>query len=75
MKDFCYTVPAQRLRDELLTKIHGSGAFRRFKATIYRRGLEEDWFAFKRTALVSMAIDWLEENGLEYIRDEGQVQE
>lgn len=66
MKEFCYSIPDERLCEELLDKIRGSGAFRRFKDTIYRRGIEEQWFAFHRKALEEIAVEWLKENGLEY---------
>jgi len=52
-----------------LEKIHGSGAFRRFKDTIYRYKIEEDWFKFKDEAYKEIAIAWLESHGFAYADD------
>lgn len=65
IEDFCRTRTG-RLRDELLSAIHGRGAFRRFKEAISRHGVEGQWHAFKEEALKEMAREWCEENGVEY---------
>jgi hypothetical protein len=57
------SVPAQR--KQVLEAIHGSGAFRQFKSTIRRLGLEEAWFSFQRSAFDDMARSWLNEHGLD----------
>jgi hypothetical protein len=44
--------------------IHGNGAFRNFKATVRRLGIEATWFAYKTRALETIARDWLAQNGL-----------
>ncbi len=67
MQDFCYSVDDERLRSELLDAIHGSGAFRHFKSTVYYRGIEQDWYRFRQTALEQIARDWLEENEISYV--------
>lgn len=46
--------------------IHGAGAFRIFKGTIRRLGIEEAWYQFRATALEEIARDWLEEHKLPY---------
>jgi hypothetical protein len=61
-------VGSNAISTELLGKIHGSGDFRRFKDTIYRRGIEDQWFPFRQKAFEEIAIDWLEENGIAYSR-------
>ena len=50
--------------------IKGSGAFRRFKNAIRELGVENAWFEFRGAALEMMAIEWLEENGIAYRRDD-----
>jgi hypothetical protein len=51
MEKFCLEFPEERIGDELLDKIRGgSGAFHRFKDTIYRYGIEKDWFKFQNEA-------------------------
>jgi hypothetical protein len=56
----------------LLRLIKGSGAFRRFKNAIHSMGVEKDWYQFRRTELEKLAIEWLEQEGLAYTREEGQ---
>lgn len=55
-----------RLREELLDAIHGAGAFRMFKRTIRRLGIEKAWFQFRDQAIKEIAREWLEEHNLPY---------
>jgi len=50
---------------EIAGAIRGHGAFRLFKATIYRLGIEKAWFASKTNALEDLARDWLDTHGLQ----------
>lgn len=69
MERFCLAFPDDTLSDVLLEKIRGSGAFRRFKDTIYQYGIENDWFQFRDEACREIAIAWLESNGIAYSDD------
>lgn len=62
MQDFASPVESDDIRDELLRAIHGADAFRNFKDTIRRLGIESAWFAFRTDALRQIALDWCEEN-------------
>jgi hypothetical protein len=64
MERFCLSVPDGKMSDVLLGKIRGSGAFRRFKDTIYQYGIEDDWFKYRDEAYKEIAIAWLESNGI-----------
>ena len=66
MQDFCYSVDDERLRNELLDAVHGSGAFRHFKNTVHYRGIEQDWYRFRQNALEQIAREWLEEYEIPY---------
>jgi hypothetical protein len=66
MEDFALPVENDSLRDELLSAIHGRGAFRYFKDVMHRRGSKEDWFEFRNKALRQIALDWLEKRGVAY---------
>ncbi|MGA2431716.1 MAG: UPF0158 family protein [Candidatus Acidiferrum sp.] len=66
MREFAESVEPQRLSDELPNAIHGAGAFRYFKDTLRRYRREKEWYAFRDDALGQIAIDWCEENGIEY---------
>ncbi len=62
MEEFSNSVESEGTRNDLLNAIHGAGAFRHFKATVRRLGIESAWFAFRADALRQIAIDWCEEN-------------
>ena len=66
---FCLSVPDGKVSDVLLRKIRGSGAFRRFKDTIYQYGIEDDWFQYRDEAYKEIAIAWLESKGIAYADD------
>lgn len=69
MERYCLSFPDEKLSDLLLGKIRGSGAFRRFKNTIYEYGIEEDWFKYRDDAYKEIAIAWLESHGIAYSDD------
>lgn len=66
MKEFSESRRSERTRQELLAAIHGSGAFRHFKNTVRRHGIEQDWFAFRAEALAEIAREWCKENNVEW---------
>lgn len=68
MEEFCYSLENPRLRDEMSSRIRGSGAFRRFKDGIHYHGIQEDWYRFRQQALEEIAIEWLEEHGIAFAR-------
>lgn len=70
MEEFCLSLDNRDVGSELHRLIKGSGAFRRFKNAIHEMGVEKLWYEFKANALEEIAIDWLEENGLAYTRDD-----
>ena len=71
MRRFATSVEDLDESEELLGAIHGTGAFRMFKTTIARLGLRESWFKYRDEALREIALEWLEENGIEYAEEKG----
>jgi hypothetical protein len=69
MERFCLSLSNSKVSDVLLRKIRGSGAFRRFKDTIYQYGVEDDWFKYRDEAYKEIAIAWLESKGITYSDD------
>lgn len=69
MERFCRSFPDDKVSDILLREIRGSGAFRRFKDTIYQYGIENDWFKYRDEAYKEIAIAWLESNGIAHADD------
>ena len=66
MEEFCRSLNDSTIRDTLLTKIKGSGAFRRFKDAICRYDIETEWLEYREKELKNIAIDWLKENNIAY---------
>lgn len=66
MVRFCLNIDDEELRDEMYSSIKGSGAFQRFKNNIHNHGIANDWYKYKDEALKEIAIEWCEENNIEY---------
>lgn len=69
--EFARSVDDPDLRDELLNAIRRPGALRNFKDAMHRRGIRESWYSYRTAALTQIAVDWLDEHGIPYTRDEG----
>src|SRR5271169_472255 len=66
MQDFAEVQEECRCLPELLSAIHGAGAFRHFKNAIQRLGLEDSWYRYREAAFERVAKEWLEENKIPY---------
>jgi len=55
-----------RVQDGLLRALRGSGAFRRFKDALDLLEVRDEWFRYRRQALVEIAREWLEANDLPF---------
>ena len=66
MANFAETVANPHKNELLSVALEGKGAFRRFKDTLHRVGLTEEWYSFKRLAYMELAKEWCEENGLDF---------
>ena len=66
MADFANTVTDPHKNELLSVALEGRGAFRRFKDTLHRVSLTEEWYTFKHNAYIEIAREWCEENGIEY---------
>ena len=53
--------------DALLDALNGRGAFRRFKDTVHRLGIDTDWYEYRDGALEDIARFWCKENEVELI--------
>lgn len=69
MEKFCLSITDDQIRDILYYSIKGSGAFQRFKNNIYKYNLEEEWYKFRDEAIKRIAIEWCEDNGINYIEE------
>jgi hypothetical protein len=59
------------LGETLQDAIRGRGAFRFFRDTIRREGIEGEWRRFFAAALEEIALGWLEEHGVPYVEPPG----
>ena len=66
MKAFGEALADERQGQDLLQRIHGSGAFRRFKEGLYHHKLQEEWFRFQKQELARIAAEFLETEGIPY---------
>jgi hypothetical protein len=69
MERFSLSYPDEKVSDILIGRIRGSGAFHRFKDTIYQYGIENDWFQYRDQAYKEIIIAWLENRDIAYIDD------
>ena len=69
MENFIYTVSDPRKNELLCVAIEGKGAFRRFKDTVYREDLSDEWYSFRHNAFVEIARAWCESYNLDYFEN------
>ena len=65
MDDFIQTLSGTAY-SKLDHAIRGRGAFRRFKGGIRELGLEQNWYAYLAEAYRRIAIEWCEDNDIEF---------
>ena len=75
MVDFTDNVTDPHNREMLYVALEGRGAFRRFKDTLHRTGLINQWYDFKFMAFIDIAREWCEENELAYNEIKTEPQE
>ena len=66
LTDFIETLP-EDAQDKLRPQVQGRGAFSRFKNAIIQLEIDQDWYAFKEEMYRKKAIEWCEENEIEYV--------
>ena len=73
MQDFIEDKVTGDAQGWLANAIRGKGAFHRFKVTCDRFGLLRDWYEYEDSRYEDMAVNWCEENGLEYYFERKQI--
>lgn len=69
MEEFIEDLGDRKIQAELSRAIQGRGAFRRFKAKLLEKGIEQNWYTFRDTSYRQFALRWCEENGIRCERD------
>ena len=72
MEDFIYGLPDE-YQNKLRRLIRGRGAFRRFKDAAIELGIEQKWYDYKASAYRRKAIEWCEENEIEYFETDATI--
>lgn len=70
MRNFIEEKTDGEAREWLEESIKGAGAFRRFRMTLDRFGLTEQWYDYLEDVHENIAIDWCDYYGIEYLEDE-----
>ena len=66
MERFCSTIENRTIANDLFRSIAGKGAFRKFKDTLHRHGIEKIWYAYKDGGYKEIAREWCEEHGISW---------
>lgn len=64
MDEFAYQYPDARISNRLREDLYGRGAFRRFKDSVFRFGIREEWFKYRDEKYRELAEEWCLRNGL-----------
>lgn len=66
LNDFILTIKDTKISDELLSKIKGKGVFRRFKDTLIKFNIIQDWYDFRQEQYKIIAVNWCNKNNIEF---------
>lgn len=69
MQRFIESITNPTIANQLWEAIKGRSAFRAFKDTLHRLGLENRWFRYRDQAIKQFVIEWAEENHVAYKDD------
>lgn len=69
MERFIWSLPEGKVQDALEKAIRGKGAFRRFRDSIMRYGIENKWYEYEENAYRKLAVEWCEAKGFAYTDD------
>ena len=67
MEKFCLSVEDREMSETLYSSIKGKGAFRRFKDTVHRLDLADEWYKYRDQAIRQIAIDWCDFHKIKFI--------
>ena len=69
MERFIRSLPDETEAEQLWRAIKGKGAFRYFKDTLHRLGLQGKWSRYREEAIKEFVIDWAKRNQVPYEDD------
>ncbi len=66
IEEYIDEIKNKNIQEELDDAFYGKGKYRRFKETLRKFKIENDYYNFREKYLKNMAIEWCEENRIEY---------
>ena len=66
MENFSLSLTNKNIRELVYSSLKGKGAFRKFKDTVNKYGIMDEWYKFRDESIRELAIEWCEENNLQY---------
>ena len=66
MERFTLSLKDTKMRDVIYHAMKGSGAFSRFRDSLDRFGITDEWYKYKDQALRELAVVWCRGNDIEY---------
>ena len=69
MEEFIRSMDDDEAADQLWQAIKGRGAFRYFKDTLHRLGIQQSWYDYLEEAQRAFVIEWAEENNVAFEDD------
>lgn len=69
MQRFIGSLDDAEAAEQLSRAIQGRGAFRYFKDTLYRLGIQDQWYRYRDEAIKRFVVRWAESNDVPYEDD------
>ncbi len=69
MEEFIHSIDDDKAADQLRRAIKGRGAFRYFKDTLHRLGIQQSWYDYLEEAQREFVIEWAKENKVSFVDD------
>ena len=69
MEEFIRSIDDNKAANQLEHAIKGRGAFRYFKDTLHRLGIQQSWYDYLEEAQKEFVIEWAEENNVAFVDD------
>lgn len=65
-EEYIDEIKNENIQEELEDAFYGKGKYRRFKETLRKFRIENDYYNFREEYLKNMAIEWCQKNNIEY---------
>ena len=66
IEEYIDEIKNENIQEELEDAFYGKGKYRRFKETLRKFRIENDYYNFREEYLKNMAIEWCQKNNIEY---------